>query len=216
MLGLEYLYMDALAPQWQLGKYLINMTQGALGQTLQQLYEMYESKASDISFLLVLLLDIVCRWDESSQNKHIRPGLTSRSAKTHRGQEHLDSWADYLQFWLQLGIILKLLISSQAFHIVRVLSIKKKECLYIRPLTSFLQFTLSNIWSCEFKPRSLIIVTDTFPKPSYVHVFHTLTQIKSGFSSSPWNHCDCSSSDMLLVDLFCSHTQTPHICVKWL
>ncbi|NWW11526.1 DNS2B protein, partial [Oreocharis arfaki] len=49
MLGLEYLYMDALAPQWQLGKYLINMTQGALGQTLQQLYETYESKASDIS-----------------------------------------------------------------------------------------------------------------------------------------------------------------------
>ncbi|KAF4793102.1 deoxyribonuclease 2 beta [Turdus rufiventris] len=45
MLGLEYLYMDALAPQWRLGKYLINMTQGALGQTLQQLYETYESKA---------------------------------------------------------------------------------------------------------------------------------------------------------------------------
>lgn len=50
MLGLEYLYMDALAPQWRLGKYLINMTQGALGQTLQQLYETYESKASDIPF----------------------------------------------------------------------------------------------------------------------------------------------------------------------
>ncbi|NXI88114.1 DNS2B protein, partial [Rhipidura dahli] len=46
MLGLEYLYMDALAPQWQLGKYLINMTQGALGQTLQQLYDTYESKAN--------------------------------------------------------------------------------------------------------------------------------------------------------------------------
>lgn len=61
MLGLEYLYMDALAPQWRLGKYLINMTQGALGQTLQQLYETYESKASDISFLLVWLLDIICR-----------------------------------------------------------------------------------------------------------------------------------------------------------
>lgn len=44
----------------------------------------------------------------------------------HIGKEHLDSWADYLQFWLHLGIILKLLISSQAFHIVRVLSIKKR------------------------------------------------------------------------------------------
>lgn len=48
MLGLEYMYMDALAPQWQLSKYLINMTQGALGQTLKQLYETYESEASDI------------------------------------------------------------------------------------------------------------------------------------------------------------------------
>ncbi|NXW77730.1 DNS2B protein, partial [Hirundo rustica] len=52
LLGLEYLYMDALAPQWQLGKYLINMTQGALGRTLQQLYETYKSKASDFPFLL--------------------------------------------------------------------------------------------------------------------------------------------------------------------
>lgn len=60
---------------------------------------------------------------------------------------------------------------------------------------------LSNIWRCEFKPRSVVIVTGTCPKPSYVHVFHTLTQIKPGFSSSPWNHCDCSSSDMLLVYL---------------
>lgn len=101
MLGLEYLYMDALAPQWRLGKYLINMTQGALGQTLQQLYETYESKASDISFLLVWLLDMICRWHESTQNKHIRSGLTNRSAQTHRGEEHLDSWADYLHFWLQ-------------------------------------------------------------------------------------------------------------------
>lgn len=48
MLGLEYLYMDTLAPQWQLSKYLVNMTQGALGQTLKQLYEAYESKASHI------------------------------------------------------------------------------------------------------------------------------------------------------------------------
>ncbi|OXB55471.1 hypothetical protein ASZ78_012903 [Callipepla squamata] len=44
-LGLEYLYMDSLAQQWQPGRYLVNMTQGALGQTLGQLYEAYESKA---------------------------------------------------------------------------------------------------------------------------------------------------------------------------
>uniref|UniRef100_A0A8C5U0T1 deoxyribonuclease II n=1 Tax=Malurus cyaneus samueli TaxID=2593467 RepID=A0A8C5U0T1_9PASS len=51
-LGLEYLYMDALAPQWQLGKYLINMTQGALGQTLQQLYEAYESKRNTTAYVI--------------------------------------------------------------------------------------------------------------------------------------------------------------------
>ncbi|NWS75181.1 DNS2B protein, partial [Crotophaga sulcirostris] len=45
MLGLEYVYMDTLAPEWQLSKYLVNMTQGALGQTLKQLYETYESEA---------------------------------------------------------------------------------------------------------------------------------------------------------------------------
>ncbi|KAM7047090.1 deoxyribonuclease-2-beta isoform 3-T4 [Acridotheres tristis] len=52
MLGLEYLYMDALAPQWQLGKYLINMTQGAVGQTLQQLYETYESKRNTTAYAI--------------------------------------------------------------------------------------------------------------------------------------------------------------------
>ncbi|XP_032856438.1 deoxyribonuclease-2-beta isoform X2 [Tyto alba] len=52
MLGLEYMYMDTLAPQWQLGKYLINMTQGALGQTLKQLYEMYESERNSIAYAI--------------------------------------------------------------------------------------------------------------------------------------------------------------------
>ncbi|NXC47354.1 DNS2B protein, partial [Penelope pileata] len=44
-LGLQYLYLDSLAQQWQPGRYLINMTQGALGQTLGQLYEAYKAKA---------------------------------------------------------------------------------------------------------------------------------------------------------------------------
>lgn len=56
MLGLEYMYMDTLAPQWQLGKYLVNMTQGALGQTLKQLYETYESQASNINYHFVEML----------------------------------------------------------------------------------------------------------------------------------------------------------------
>ncbi|XP_010005032.1 PREDICTED: deoxyribonuclease-2-beta [Chaetura pelagica] len=52
VLGLEYMYMDTLAPQWQLGKYLINMTEGALGQTLQQLYETYESERNSIAYAI--------------------------------------------------------------------------------------------------------------------------------------------------------------------
>ncbi|XP_008934253.1 PREDICTED: deoxyribonuclease-2-beta [Merops nubicus] len=52
LLGLEYMYMDALAPQWQLGKYLVNVTQGALGQTLQQLYEMYEPENNSIAYAM--------------------------------------------------------------------------------------------------------------------------------------------------------------------
>lgn len=47
-LGLEYLYMDSLAQQWQPGRYLVNMTQSALGQTLGQLYKAYESKVSKV------------------------------------------------------------------------------------------------------------------------------------------------------------------------
>uniref|UniRef100_A0A8B9EQ47 deoxyribonuclease II n=1 Tax=Anser cygnoides TaxID=8845 RepID=A0A8B9EQ47_ANSCY len=51
-LGLQYLYMDALVQDWQLGKYLINMTQGALGQTLRQLYEAYESKSNNTAYAI--------------------------------------------------------------------------------------------------------------------------------------------------------------------
>ncbi|XP_051480870.1 deoxyribonuclease-2-beta isoform X2 [Apus apus] len=52
VLGLEYMYIDTLAPQWQLGKYLINMTEGALGQTLQQLYETYESERNSVAYAI--------------------------------------------------------------------------------------------------------------------------------------------------------------------
>ncbi|XP_032048342.1 deoxyribonuclease-2-beta [Aythya fuligula] len=51
-LGLQYLYMDALMQDWQLGKYLVNMTQGALGQTLGQLYEAYESKSNNTAYAI--------------------------------------------------------------------------------------------------------------------------------------------------------------------
>ncbi|XP_031456047.1 deoxyribonuclease-2-beta isoform X2 [Phasianus colchicus] len=51
-LGLEYLYMDSLAQQWQPGRYLVNMTQGALGQTLEQLYKAYESKRNNTVYAI--------------------------------------------------------------------------------------------------------------------------------------------------------------------
>ncbi|KAM8805784.1 deoxyribonuclease-2-beta [Eudromia elegans] len=51
-LGLQYMYMDSLTHAWQLSKYLINMTQGVLGQTLKQLYETYESKNSSVAYAI--------------------------------------------------------------------------------------------------------------------------------------------------------------------
>lgn len=45
--GLQYMFLDSLTQAWKLSKYLVNMTEGALGQTLQQLYAAFKSKASD-------------------------------------------------------------------------------------------------------------------------------------------------------------------------
>ncbi|XP_025893838.1 deoxyribonuclease-2-beta [Nothoprocta perdicaria] len=51
-LGLEYMYLDSLTHAWRLSKYLINMTQGGLGQTLKQLYETYESKNNSVAYAI--------------------------------------------------------------------------------------------------------------------------------------------------------------------
>ncbi|KAJ7332553.1 hypothetical protein JRQ81_014733 [Phrynocephalus forsythii] len=48
--GLEYMFMDALTPIWKRSEYFINMTESALGQTLQQLYQTYKFKASGNKF----------------------------------------------------------------------------------------------------------------------------------------------------------------------
>nr|XP_006120350.1 deoxyribonuclease-2-beta isoform X1 [Pelodiscus sinensis] len=50
--GLEYMYMDSLMQAWQLSKFLINMTQSALGQTLNQLYEAYKSKNDSTAYVI--------------------------------------------------------------------------------------------------------------------------------------------------------------------
>ncbi|XP_072275665.1 deoxyribonuclease-2-beta [Pyxicephalus adspersus] len=44
--GLEYLYLDSKSQEWQLSKFLTNMTHSALGQVLQQLYQSYKSNST--------------------------------------------------------------------------------------------------------------------------------------------------------------------------
>ncbi|XP_073449745.1 deoxyribonuclease-2-beta [Aquarana catesbeiana] len=44
--GLEYLYLDSRSQGWQVSKFLINMTQSALGQVLQQLYTSYKNDST--------------------------------------------------------------------------------------------------------------------------------------------------------------------------
>lgn len=36
--GVDYMYLDSSGGSWQMSKYLVNTSQGALGQTLNQLY----------------------------------------------------------------------------------------------------------------------------------------------------------------------------------
>lgn len=36
--GVDYMYLDSCGGSWQMSKYLVNTSQGALGQTLNQLY----------------------------------------------------------------------------------------------------------------------------------------------------------------------------------
>ncbi|KAM4722966.1 deoxyribonuclease-2-beta [Rhinophrynus dorsalis] len=44
--GLDYIYMDSTSQEWQHGRFLINMTQSALGRALQQLYQDYDKNNS--------------------------------------------------------------------------------------------------------------------------------------------------------------------------
>lgn len=36
--GVDYMYLDSSGGSWQMSKYLVNTSEGALGQTLNQLY----------------------------------------------------------------------------------------------------------------------------------------------------------------------------------
>ncbi|XP_030640203.1 deoxyribonuclease-2-beta [Chanos chanos] len=48
--GLDYMYLDPSVKTWQLSKFLINETHGALGNTLNQIYENYQSNSSTYAF----------------------------------------------------------------------------------------------------------------------------------------------------------------------
>ncbi|XP_075689038.1 deoxyribonuclease-2-beta isoform X1 [Rhinoderma darwinii] len=48
--GLDYLYLDSKSQGWQVSKFLINMTQGAMAHVLQQLYQSY--KRNDTAYML--------------------------------------------------------------------------------------------------------------------------------------------------------------------
>lgn len=48
--GLDYLYLDSKSPGWQVSKFLINMTQGAMAHVLQQLYRSYNR--NDTAYML--------------------------------------------------------------------------------------------------------------------------------------------------------------------
>lgn len=40
--GVDYMYLDSSLPNWHMSKYVVNTTDGALGRTLNQLYQRYE------------------------------------------------------------------------------------------------------------------------------------------------------------------------------
>ncbi|XP_042322061.1 deoxyribonuclease-2-beta [Sceloporus undulatus] len=50
--GLQYMFMDSLTPVWKQSEYFINMTESALGQTLQQLYQAYKSKKNSTAYVI--------------------------------------------------------------------------------------------------------------------------------------------------------------------
>ncbi|KAL7866727.1 hypothetical protein AOLI_G00145410 [Acnodon oligacanthus] len=44
--GVDYMYLDPSLLNWQLSRYAVNMSEGAVGRTLSQLYHRYESNSS--------------------------------------------------------------------------------------------------------------------------------------------------------------------------
>ncbi|XP_038649591.1 deoxyribonuclease-2-beta [Scyliorhinus canicula] len=51
-MGLKYFYLDPSTVTWQQSKHRVNMTESALGRTLQQLYSTYQLKVDDRAYFI--------------------------------------------------------------------------------------------------------------------------------------------------------------------
>lgn len=61
--GVEYMYLDSAAGSWQRSKFMVNTTQGAMANTLNQLYKgkVYMVRSAGCQIVKVL---IVCLWNK--------------------------------------------------------------------------------------------------------------------------------------------------------
>ncbi|KAK1165398.1 deoxyribonuclease-2-beta [Acipenser oxyrinchus oxyrinchus] len=50
--GLDYMYLDPSVEDWQLSKFLVNTSQGALGETLGQLYQAHKHQSNTTGYLM--------------------------------------------------------------------------------------------------------------------------------------------------------------------
>nr|XP_033773094.1 deoxyribonuclease-2-beta [Geotrypetes seraphini] len=50
--GLDYMYLDPFSKNWELSQHLINMSQSAVGQTLEQLYKSYKSQENNTAYMM--------------------------------------------------------------------------------------------------------------------------------------------------------------------
>lgn len=68
--GLDYMYLDSQSLEWQMSNFLINMTDSALGVTLEQLYQTYAKQENSTAY--VLYNDA----SPNSRNYSTKPGHT--------------------------------------------------------------------------------------------------------------------------------------------
>lgn len=60
--GVDYMYLDPSLPNWHMSKHAVNTTEGALGRTLNQLYQRYEVclHLYDNYILYISMLFLIC------------------------------------------------------------------------------------------------------------------------------------------------------------